>query len=61
MLSIFEGQYWLGATRDEQDPKNWKWINGKPVSVSFWNLPGGDEDCARLAANKCEKFPLLTE
>jgi len=46
------GQYWLGATRDEEDPKNWKWINGKPVSVSFWNLPGGDEDCARFDGTK---------
>ena len=46
------GQYWLGARRDVQDPKNWKWINGKPVSVSFWNLPGGDEDCARFDGTK---------
>jgi len=47
-----KGQYWLGATRDQQDTKNWKWINGKPVSVSFWNLPGGNEDCARFDGTK---------
>jgi hypothetical protein len=41
------GQYWLGAQRDVLDPKNWKWISGKTVTVSFWNLPGGNEDCAR--------------
>ena len=46
------GQYWLGATRDDQDPKNWKWISGKPVSVSFWNLPGGDDNCARFDGTK---------
>jgi len=46
------GQYWLGATRDSNDPKNWKWISGKPVSVSFWNLPGGDDDCARFDGTK---------
>ena len=25
------GQYWLGAVRDREDPKNWRWISGKPV------------------------------
>jgi len=46
------GQYWLGAQRDTLDPKNWKWINGKTVTVSFWNLPGGDDDCARFDGTK---------
>ncbi len=46
------GQYWLGAIRDRSDPKNWKWINGKPVSVSFWNLPGGNDNCARFDGTK---------
>jgi len=46
------GQYWLGAQRDPLDPKNWKWINGKTVTVSFWNLPGGDDDCARFDGTK---------
>jgi len=46
------GQYWLGAQRDPIDPKNWKWINGKTVTVSFWNLPGGDDDCARFDGTK---------
>ena len=41
------GQYWLGMERDPVDPKNWKWLTDKTVTVSFWNLPGGDEDCAR--------------
>jgi len=46
------GQYWLGAIRDTTDPKNWKWINGKTVTVSFWNLPGGNENCARFDGTK---------
>jgi len=47
------GQYWLGAQRDVLDPKNWKWISGKTVTVSFWNLPGGNEDCARYTLYSC--------
>jgi len=46
------GQYWLGAQRDSNDPKNWKWISGKTVTISFWNLPGGDDDCARFDGTK---------
>ena len=42
------GQYWLGAIRDETNPKSWQWINGEEVTVSFWNLPGGNENCARF-------------
>nr|CAD7429804.1 unnamed protein product [Timema monikensis] len=45
-------QYWMGAVRDAQDRKNWKWINGEDVSVSFWNLPGGSENCARYDGSK---------
>jgi hypothetical protein len=46
------GQYWLGAVRDREDPKNWKWVTGNPVTVSFWNLPGGNDDCARFDGTK---------
>ena len=46
------GQYWLGAIRDETDPKSWQWINGEEVTVSFWNLPGGNENCARFDGTK---------
>ncbi|CAB4067596.1 unnamed protein product [Lepeophtheirus salmonis] len=46
------GQYWNGAVRDREDSNNWKWINGKQVSVSFWNLPGGVENCARFDGTK---------
>ena len=46
------GQYWLGAVRDPQDPNNWKWINGQDVTISFWNLPGGNENCARFDGAK---------
>jgi len=46
------GQYWLGAQRDKLDPLNWKWINGKTVTVSFWNLPSGTDDCARFDGTK---------
>ncbi|XP_055605181.1 uncharacterized protein LOC129753378 isoform X2 [Uranotaenia lowii] len=45
-------QYWMGAVRDTQDRNTWKWIGGDDVSVSFWNLPGGDEDCARYDGSK---------
>ncbi|RXG69329.1 Sushi, von Willebrand factor type A, EGF and pentraxin domain-containing protein 1 [Armadillidium vulgare] len=47
-----EGQYWLGAVRDPNDPNNWKWINGRDVTISFWNLPGGNENCARFDGTK---------
>ncbi|XP_060809810.1 CUB and sushi domain-containing protein 3 [Amyelois transitella] len=45
-------QYWMGAVRDPQDPTNWKWVNGNDVTVSFWNAPGGTEDCARFDGSK---------
>ncbi|XP_063240825.1 sushi, von Willebrand factor type A, EGF and pentraxin domain-containing protein 1 isoform X2 [Bacillus rossius redtenbacheri] len=45
-------QYWMGAVRDPQDRNNWKWISGEDVSVSFWNLPGGNENCARFDGSK---------
>lgn len=45
-------QYWMGAVRDSKERNLWKWINGEEVSVSFWNLPGGDEDCARYDGTK---------
>ncbi|XKL59627.1 hypothetical protein PGB90_000643 [Kerria lacca] len=45
-------QYWMGAVRDPQDRTNWKWISGNDVTVSFWNLPGGNEDCARYDGSK---------
>lgn len=37
----------MGAIRDQNDRTNWKWLSGEDVTVSFWNLPGGNEDCAR--------------
>ncbi|XP_072160988.1 CUB and sushi domain-containing protein 1 isoform X2 [Bemisia tabaci] len=45
-------QYWMGAVRDPQDKMNWKWLNGDDVTISFWNLPGGNEDCARYDGSK---------
>ncbi|CAG4977755.1 unnamed protein product [Colias eurytheme] len=45
-------QYWLGAVRDPQEPSNWKWVNGKDVTISFWNAPGGTEGCARFDGSK---------
>jgi hypothetical protein len=45
-------QYWMGAVRDQKDRNTWRWVNGEEVSVSFWNLPGGDEDCARYDGSK---------
>ncbi|RWS10699.1 sushi: von Willebrand factor type A: EGF and pentraxin domain-containing protein 1-like protein [Dinothrombium tinctorium] len=46
------GQYWLGAVRDPKNPKNWKWINGKDVTISFWNLPGNNDNCSRFDGSK---------
>ncbi|KZS21487.1 Uncharacterized protein APZ42_011414 [Daphnia magna] len=46
------GQYWLGLMRDTVDRSNWKWLSGKDVTVSFWNLPGGGENCARYDGTK---------
>ena len=43
-----QGQYWLGAVRDQNNPKNWKWINGKDVTVSFWVTPRGTGNCSRM-------------
>lgn len=42
----------MGAVRDPEDANNWKWINGLDVTVSFWNLPGGNENCARFDGTK---------
>lgn len=46
------GQYWMGAIRDPKDPKNWKWLNGQDVTSSFWNLPGGNDNCSRFDGTK---------
>lgn len=46
------GQYWLGAVRDPEDPLNWRWINGQDVEIAFWNLPGGNDNCARFDGTK---------
>lgn len=42
----------MGAVRDEKDRNTWKWVGGEEVTVSFWNLPGGDENCARFDGSK---------
>lgn len=62
-----QGQYWLGVVRDTAPPTssasrdlanretgNWKWINGKDVTLSFWNLPGPKipENCSRFDGTK---------
>lgn len=52
LRSDTSSQYWMGAVRDPQDRNNWKWLGGEDVTVSFWNLPGGDEDCARYDGAK---------
>ncbi|XP_022252141.1 uncharacterized protein LOC106468127 [Limulus polyphemus] len=46
------GQYWLGAVRDPKEHNTWKWINGKEVTTSFWNLPGSNENCSRFDGSK---------
>lgn len=44
-------QYWMGATRDP-DEFNWTWLNGDNVTVSFWNGPVGDENCAKFDGSR---------
>lgn len=45
------GQYWMGIVRDPQN-RSWKWLNGDDVTVSFWNVPVGNGDCARYDGTK---------
>ncbi|XP_074031901.1 uncharacterized protein isoform X2 [Leptinotarsa decemlineata] len=45
------GQYWMGTIRD-QDTRGWKWLTGDDVTVSFWNLPVGNGECARYDGTK---------
>ncbi|XP_018495712.2 uncharacterized protein LOC100900376 [Galendromus occidentalis] len=44
-------QYWMGATRDP-DEFNWTWLNGGNMTVSFWNGPVGDENCAKFDGSR---------
>ncbi|XP_049276018.1 uncharacterized protein LOC119406362 [Rhipicephalus sanguineus] len=49
------GQYWMGATRDPRDPTNWRWINGREVTISFWNSPTSsvpENNCSRFDGNR---------
>ncbi|KAI1302311.1 Sushi, von Willebrand factor type A, EGF and pentraxin domain-containing protein 1 [Halotydeus destructor] len=46
------GQYWLGAVRDQRKAGNWKWISGQDVAISFWSLPGANENCSRFDGTK---------
>ena len=45
------GQYWLGVVRDPHT-RDWKWINGKDVVLSFWNLPNDRDNCSRFDGTK---------
>ncbi|KAJ8962939.1 hypothetical protein NQ314_005656 [Rhamnusium bicolor] len=45
------GQYWMGAVRDPQHGV-WQWLKGDEVTVSFWNLPVGNGECARYDGTK---------
>jgi len=45
------GQYWMGAVRDKSK-NGWSWLKGDDVTVSFWNLPIGNGDCARYDGTK---------
>lgn len=42
----------MGAVRDPRSTNNWKWINGKDVTISFWNQAGSGENCSRFDGNK---------
>ncbi|XP_018571372.1 uncharacterized protein LOC108911033 [Anoplophora glabripennis] len=45
------GQYWMGAVRDVQTG-GWQWLKGDEVTVSFWNMPVGNGECARFDGTK---------
>ncbi|XP_065299700.1 uncharacterized protein [Dermacentor albipictus] len=45
------GQYWMGANRDPHDPTSWRWLNGREVTVSFWNSPSNS-----ILQNNCSRF-----
>ncbi|KAF5305313.1 hypothetical protein FQA39_LY09278 [Lamprigera yunnana] len=49
--SDISGQYWMGALRG-QGNTGWKWLGGDEVTVSFWNLPVGNGECARYDGTK---------
>ncbi|XP_045463133.1 uncharacterized protein LOC123672859 [Harmonia axyridis] len=45
------GQYWMGAVRNK-DLGTWQWLRGDHVTVSFWNTPIENGDCARYDGTK---------
>ncbi|XP_076331579.1 uncharacterized protein LOC143236845 isoform X2 [Tachypleus tridentatus] len=51
-LSRHASQYWMGAIRDPRNFNNWKWVNGRDVSVSFWNQPGTNQNCSAFDGSK---------
>lgn len=46
-----KGQYWMGAIRNKQ-LGGWQWLKGDEVTLSFWNSPVGNGDCARYDGTK---------
>ncbi|KAK9877979.1 hypothetical protein WA026_020194 [Henosepilachna vigintioctopunctata] len=45
------GQYWMGAMRNKKSGI-WEWLKGDEVTVSFWDTPVGNGDCARYDGTK---------
>ncbi|XP_029386371.1 C-type lectin domain family 4 member E-like isoform X2 [Echeneis naucrates] len=60
LTAFIQQETWLGLT-DRNSEKTWKWVNGAPLSVSYWqkgqpdkgnrNPKWGKEDCGILQPN----------
>ncbi|KFM73039.1 Sushi, von Willebrand factor type A, EGF and pentraxin domain-containing protein 1, partial [Stegodyphus mimosarum] len=39
--------YWNGVVRDPVS-KDWKWLDGKDLTISFWSIPPTDKNCSKF-------------
>ncbi|XP_045784086.1 uncharacterized protein LOC123880164 isoform X3 [Maniola jurtina] len=46
-------RYWIGAVRDREDPKDWRWVNsGTLIKLTFWKNLVWRENCAMFDGSK---------